>query len=393
MIESTLTKLECGRCGQSHDPTRLQGVCTACGGPLLARYDLERAARSATPGDLAGRRTDMWRYAEVLPASGEPVSLGEGWTPLVRAERLAAELGIARLLVKDESVNPTGSFKARGLSAAVTRAREHGVKRVALPTAGNAGMALAAYASAAGLEADVFCPADTPKPFVQAARQLGARVRLVDGLITDCGERMRRELGEDGWFDISTLREPYRIEGKKTMGYELGEQLGWCLPDVILYPTGGGTGLIGMWKAFEEMESLGWIDARRPRMIAVQAEGCAPMVRAFESGAETAEAWQNARTLAAGLRVPVALGDFLILSALRESGGWAVAVTDRAMIQEARQLGAAEGILASPEGGACLAALRKLVAGGRIDESATVVLFNTGTALAYLGVMEEEIAT
>lgn len=388
MAESTLTGLECAKCGRPHDAGVLQGVCTVCALPLVARYDLVTAARNLSRDDLAGRRADMWRYAEVMPAGGAPVSLGEGWTPLVSAPRTAESTGVARLLIKDESINPTGSFKARGLSAAVTLARDLGATRVALPTAGNAGMALAAYAAAAGLQADVYCPADTPRPFIQAALQLGARVELVDGLITDCGRRMREDLADENWVDLSTLREPYRIEGKKTMGYELAEQLEWQLPDVIVYPTGGGTGLIGMWKAFDEMQTLGWIGDARPRMVSVQADGCAPVVRAFEAGRSTAEPWQGASTLAAGLRVPAAIGDFLILEALRASGGWAVSVSDAAMVQAARQLGATAGVLASPEGGACLAALDLLVADGRVAPDACAVIFNTGTALTYLDAME-----
>ena len=388
MSETFLTRLECGQCGRSHDPAVLQGTCTGCGRPLLARYDLASARLRLTRDHLATRRADMWRYAEILPAAGAPVSLGEGWTPLVPAPQLAGKIGVRRLLIKDESVNPTGSFKARGLSAAITLARDHGAQRVALPTAGNAGMALAAYAAAAGLKAEVYCPADTPRPFVQAARQLGARVHLVDGLITDCGVQMREDLGNGEWVDLSTLREPYRVEGKKTMGYELAEQLDWQLPNIIFYPTGGGTGLVGMWKAFDEMERLGWIDSARPRMVAVQAEGCAPVVRAFDAGSAAAEPWEGAKTLASGLRVPAAIGDLLVLAALRESGGCAVSVSDAAMVRAARELGAAAGILASPEGGACLAALRNLVRDGRVRPDDSVVLFSTGTALTYLDAME-----
>ncbi|MFQ5718973.1 MAG: threonine synthase [Acidobacteriota bacterium] len=383
-----MSRLECGMCGRYHDARVLQRLCTACGRPLLARYDLAAVGQTTSKDRIATRRSDMWRYAEVLPAAGSPVSLGEGWTPLVPAPALASDLGVGSLRIKDESLNPTGSFKARGLSAAVTAAKERGVARVALPTAGNAGMALAAYAAAAGLAADVYCPADTPRPFVLGARQLGAAVHLVDGLITDCGRAMHEDLGATGWFDLSTLKEPYRVEGKKTMGYEIAEQCGWKLPDVILYPTGGGTGLVGMWKAFSEMEELGWIDARRPRMVSVQAAGCAPMVRAFAAGDETARPWEGASTVASGLRVPAAVGDFLILEALRASGGTAVAVEDATMVAAAAELGSRAGVLASPEGGACLAGLRSLVESGKVVATDDVVLFNTGTALTYLDAMD-----
>lgn len=328
----------------------------------------------------------MWRYRELLPLRpGEtPVTLGEGFTPLLHARRLGARLGLARLFVKDESLNPTNSFKARGLSAAVTRARALGAATIALPTAGNAGNAAAAYAAAAGLGCEVFVPRDAKVPFIHECRLYGANVTLVDGLITDAG-RVAAERGRAaGWYDVSTLREPYRVEGKKTMGYELAEQLDWRLPDWIVYPTGGGTGLIGMWKAFAEMEALGWIGATRPRMVSVQADGCAPIVRAFARGDDTAAPWEHARTAADGLRVPRAVGDFLILRALRDSGGTAVAVPDAAMIDAMRALGRLEGVSAAPEGGAALAALERLVADGRIGSDDTVVLFNTGGALKYL---------
>jgi threonine synthase len=381
---TALRGLECGACGRAHDASIPQNLCRECRRPLLARYDLESAAGGLTREALAGRVRGMWRYREVLPAAGEPVTLGEGWTPLQPAPRLGARFGLSRLYIKDEALNPTGSFKARGLSAAVTMARERGAKRLVIPTAGNAGLALAAYAAAAGLPADVFCPTDTPLAFLRSMELLGARVHQVDGLIDDCGARVREGSEREGWFDLSTLKEPYRLEGKKTLGYELVEQLGGRLPDVILYPTGGGTGLVGMWKAFAEMEALGWIDARRPRMVSVQAEGCAPMVRAFHAGEETARRWEDARTVASGLRVPAAVGDFLILRALRESGGSAVAVSDAEMIDGARRLGHQEGILAAPEGGATVAALARLRDSGLLGSDETVVLFNTGTALSYL---------
>jgi threonine synthase len=336
----------------------------------------------------------MWRYREVMPlldqpgAAEEPVSLGEGWTPLVPARRLGPTLGLTHLLIKDESLNPTNSFKARGLSAAVTRAAHLGARVLSIPTAGNAGNALAAYAAQAGLEARVFMPRDVKTPFIRECELYGATVELVDGLITDAG-RIAAERGKPlGWYDVSTLKEPYRIEGKKTMGYELAEQLDWTLPDWIIYPTGGGTGMVGMWKAFEEMTALGWIDpVRRPRMVTVQASGCAPIIRAFQTGTEKAAPWEGAHTIADGLRVPRAIGDFLVLRAVRESGGTAVAVDDPDMVTGMKDLGRLEGISAAPEGGAALAALRVLTSQGRIKPDETVVLFNTGGALKYLDVL------
>jgi threonine synthase len=374
------------------DPAQPHHLC-ACGAPLLARYDLT-GAHGWTRAALAGRERSMWRYREVLPLldtpSGPeaPVSLGEGWTPLLAARRLGAAIGLDRLFVKDESLNPTNSFKARGLSAAVTRAKYLGATTLSVPTAGNAGNALAAYAAAAGLEARVFMPRDVKTPFILECQLYGAEVTLVDGLITDAG-RIAAERGASlGWYDVSTLKEPYRIEGKKTMGYEVAEQLNWTLPDWIIYPTGGGTGMVGMWKAFAEMAALGWIDpARRPRMVSVQAEHCAPIVRAFEAGAERAEPWEHAHTIADGLRVPRAIGDVLVLRAVRESGGRAVAVRDADMIAGMRDLGRLEGISAAPEGGAALEAVRLLVRDGLIKRHEAVVLFNTGGALKYLDVL------
>ena len=333
----------------------------------------------------------MWRYRELLPLfpGEEPITLGEGWTPLVHARRLGGELGLERLFVKDESLNPTNSFKARGLSAAVTRAAALRPTALSVPTAGNAGNALAAYAAAAGVPARVFMPKDVKVPFIRECELYGAEVTLVEGLITDAG-RVAAERGRSlGWYDMSTLREPYRIEGKKTMAYELGEQLGWNFPDWIVYPTGGGTGMVGMWKAFEELERLGWkTSAKRPRMVSVQAEGCAPIVRAFEQGAEQSELWIGARTAADGLRVPKAIGDFLVLRAIRESGGTAIAVSDDDMVQGMRDLGSREGISAAPEGGAALHAARVLRTDGRIGPSESVVIFNTGGALKYLDVLD-----
>jgi len=317
-----------------------------------------------------------------------PVSLGEGWTPLFHAPRLGVELGLRELYIKDESLNPTNSFKARGLSAAVTRAAQLGARVLSVPSAGNAANAMAAYAAAAGLPAKVFMPRDVKVPFIRECELYGADVTLVDGLITDAG-RIAAETGKPlGWYDMSTLKEPYRIEGKKTMAYELGEQLDWQMPDWIIYPTGGGTGMVGMWKAFDELERIGWMAAgKRPRMVSVQAENCAPIVKAFEEGAERSEPWVNARTIADGLRVPKAVGDFLVLRAVRESGGTALAVTDAEMISAMRELGSREGISAAPEGGAALQALKQLVAEGRVGASETVVLFNTGGALKYLDVL------
>jgi threonine synthase len=350
-------------------------------------------ARAWTRDSLFGREPNMWRYREMmplLPEAGEsPVTLGEGWTPLVHARRLGHALGLDRLYVKDESLNPTNSFKARGLSVAVTRALHVGAKVLSIPSAGNAGNALAAYAASAGLEARVFMPRDVKRPFVLECELYGAEVTLVDGLITDAGRIAAERGGPLGWYDVSTLKEPYRIEGKKTMGYELAEQLDWRLPDWIIYPTGGGTGMVGMWKAFEELESLGWIPVgRRPRMVSVQAENCAPIVRAFERGMEKAEPWDNAATIADGLRVPRAIGDFLVLRAIRESGGTAIPVADADMVSAMRELGAREGISAAPEGGAALHALKILLERGLISRTDTVVVFNTGGALKYLDVLK-----
>src|SRR6478609_6320858 len=387
---SFFTHLECSvPCGAGpYNPREEHHLCT-CGMPLLARYDLA-AARAWKKESLAAREPNMWRYRELMPLfDGEaPLTLGEGWTPLIHARRLGAGLGLERLFVKDESLNPTNSFKARGLAAAVTRALHLGAKTLSVPSAGNAANAMAAYAAAAGLTAKVFMPRDVKVPFIRECELYGADVTLVDGLITDAG-RIAAETGKPlGWYDVSTLKEPYRIEGKKTMAYELGEQLGWQFPDWIIYPTGGGTGMVGMWKAFEEMERIGWkAPGVRPKMVSVQAEHCAPIVRAFEQGAERSEMWQNARTVADGLRVPKAIGDFLVLRAVRESGGTALAVTDAEMVRDMKELGAREGISAAPEGGAALQAIRVLVREGRIRPTESVVLFNTGGALKYLDVL------
>src|SRR5712672_3279872 len=381
-----VTHLECGACGLRHEAQRLHNLCSQCGKPLLVRYDLERAGSTLTKKSLVARRADLWRYREVLPVENDEniVSLGEGWTPLLRAERLGKELGIERLYIKDESQNPTQSFKARGMSAAVSMAKELGAKKLAVPSAGNAAGALAAYAARAGMEAHIFMPKDTPRANVIECEQTGAHVTLMDGLITDCGAEVGRRKEAEGWFDVSTLKEPYRIEGKKTMGYELAEQFDWDLPDVILYPTGGGTGLIGMWKAFDEMEQMGWIGSKRPRMVTVQASGCAPIVRAFEAGKRFADEFPNASTTASGLRVPKAIGDFLILDALRASGGTAVAVTDQELLDATGEIGAAEGIFCAPEGAACLPALKKMMKDGSVKPDERVVLFNTGSGVKYL---------
>jgi len=378
--------LECAACQMKHEARRLLNLCTACGKPLLVRYDLGQAVRTLTKESLAGRRSDMWRYREVLPVENDAniVSLGEGLTPLLRSERLAKKLGIDELYIKDESQNPTQSFKARGMSAAVSMAKELGAEKLAVPSAGNAAGALAAYAARAGLECFIFMPRDTPRANVVECEQTGAHVTLMDGLITDCGAEVARRKDSEGWFDVSTLKEPYRVEGKKTLGYELAEQFEWQLPDVIVYPTGGGTGLIGMWKAFDEMEQMGWIGPKRPRMVTVQASGCAPIVRAFEEGKRFADEFPDASTVASGLRVPKAIGDFLILDALRASGGTAIEVTDEELIEATREIGSEEGIFCAPEGAACLPALRKLIADGAVDKMERVVLFNTGAGVKYL---------
>ncbi|MDT5262428.1 MAG: threonine synthase [Acidobacteriota bacterium] len=381
-----VTHLECAACGARHEARRLHNLCNVCGKPLLVRYDLEAAARTLTRESLKGRRADLWRYMEVLPVEHEEniVSLGEGWTPLLRTERLGASLRLKHLYVKDESQNPTQSFKARGMTAAVSVAKELGVEKLAVPSAGNAAGALAAYAARAGLEAHIFMPLDTPRANVVECEQTGARVTLIEGLITDCGSEVARRKESEGWFDVSTLKEPYRVEGKKTLGYELAEQLEWELPDVVIYPTGGGTGLIGMWKAFDEMERMGWIGSKRPRMVTVQSEGCAPIVRAFDEGKRFADEFAGATTIASGLRVPKAIGDFLILDALRDSGGTAIAVGDDELLAAVHEMGAAEGLFVAPEGAACLPALRKLIERGDVQADERVVLFNTGAGVKYL---------
>jgi len=387
---TTFTHLECSQCAKRHAAGQLLNLCD-CGGPLLARYDLARLRDTWSRDSLANAPNTMWRYAPALPVSraASIVSLGEGMTPLIHAARLGARLpgskvAASSLWVKDEGLNPTGSFKARGLSCAVSMCLELGARKLAIPSAGNAAGAMAAYAAAAGLEAHIFMPRDVPQAnFIECAAA-GARVTLVDGLISDCARMVSERREAEGWFDVSTLKEPYRIEGKKTMGYELAEQSSWTLPDAIFYPCGGGVGLIGMWKAFEEMEALGWISSHRPKMIAVQAEGCAPIVRAFESGAPRSEFFPNAHTAASGLRVPKALGDFLVLDAVRKSGGTCIAVTDEEMLDAGVALASEEGIFAAPEGGACVAALAKLLASGFLQPHERIVIYNTGSGVKYL---------
>ena len=377
--------LECSRCHLHHDPATPQTVCTACAGSLYVRCDLS-AAKGAAVRDAIGttaedrRWSGMWRYRQVLP-DVEPVTLGEGWTPMLPSRRNSS------VWLKEEGANPTGSFKARGLALAVTMARHYGLKKLAAPTAGNAGGALAAYAAAAGMEAHIFMPKDTPNANHVECRAYGAHVYLIDGLISDCGRMVAERKAAEGWFDISTLKEPYRVEGKKTMGYELVEQLGWVYPDAVFYPTGGGVGMIGMWKAFEEMEELGWVTGKRPKMIAVQAAGCAPVVRAFEQGEAASQMWQDAHTAASGLRVPKPYGDYIILDIVRQSGGTAVALSDEVIFASLKDWASHEGLLLSPEGAAATAAYDHLIATGFLSKDDRVVLFNTGSGNKYTDVI------
>jgi threonine synthase len=382
---TTVTHLECSLCAKRYEAGKIANLCE-CGGPLLVRYDLQKAKEAWSRDWIPNGPSSMWRYAPVLPVSKPAAitSLGEGMTPLIHTTRLGKRLGANDLWVKDEGVNPTGSFKARGLSCAISMCVELGITKVAIPSAGNAAGAMAAYAAAAGIEAYIFMPRDVPQSNFIECCATGAKVTLVDGLISDCGKIVASRKDAEGWFEISTLKEPYRIEGKKTMGYEVAEQFRWQLPDVIFYPCGGGVGMIGMWKAFAEMESLGWIGPKRPKMIAVQAEGCAPIVRAWEQGKPRSEFFENAHTVASGLRVPKALGDFLVLNAVRDSGGTAVAVNDDEMIQATVELASDEGIFAAPEGGACVAALKKLLATGFLKPEERIVIYNTGSGLKYL---------
>jgi threonine synthase len=383
---SALTNLVCPECGSRFDADHIQTYCQDCRSPLLARYDLETLARKLKPEQVSSRPRGLWRWPELLPVRQPSfrLTLGEGDTPLLYTPRLGAEIGVENLYVKDESLNPTATFKARGLVMAVARGLELGIKAFVIPTAGNAGGALAAYAARAHCEAHVFMPQDAPPVNQAEVRAAGADLRLVDGLINDAARLASQEALQKGWFDVSTFKEPYRLEGKKTMGLELAEAFGWDLPDVTIYPTGGGTGLVGMWKAFEELQALGWISNKRPRMVSVQAAGCAPIVRAFQNGSERAEAWQNAHTLAAGLRVPVAFADRLILRTLRESSGTAVAVSDEEILAAQAQLAHSEGIFAAPEGAATLAALKHLFDQGWIQPEERIVLFNTGSGLKYV---------
>ena len=377
---SYFTHLECSRCAQIYDPNLPQNLCTQCGKPLFACYALDQIAQAWDKSSLSEREASMWRYAELLPVvdSHHIVSLNESITPLLSTQRLAASLGLEALWVKDESRLPTGSFKARGLAMAVSKAKELGLLKLAIPSAGNAATALSSYAAQAGMEAHIFMPQDAPPFNRDTCKLAGANVTLIDGLITDAGKIVAERKEDEGWFDVSTLKEPYRVEGKKTMGLEIAEQLDWELPDVIIYPTGGGTGIVGMWKAFQELETIGWIDGKRPRMISVQSAGCAPIVKAWQEGATEAEPWANAQTTAAGLRVPQAVGDFLILDAIYQSGGAAIAVTDDEIQAAMATLATHEGILACPEGAATVAGLCKLAEAGDIQPENRVVLFNTG---------------
>jgi threonine synthase len=377
----------CPRCNQRFGLSQLLNLCP-CGSPLLVHYDLQKASVAFAKSEFRGRGATLWRYRELLPLQDDAnlVSLGEGFTPLLEAKALGRELGLKRLWIKDEAQNPTGSFKDRGIALAISRAKELGVKKVAIPSAGNAGGSLSAYAARAGIEAHVFMPKDTPTANQVEARQYGAKLTLVNGLINDCGRLIGERKVAEGWFDVSTLKEPYRVEGKKTMGYEIAEQLNWNLPDVVIYPTGGGTGLIGMWKAFGELEELGWIGNKRPRMVSVQASGCAPIVRAFDQGKETAEPWVDAKTVASGLRVPQAVADFLMLRAIRASNGTALSVSDEDMLAEIPRVGRAEGIFFCPEGAACVVGLRRLVDCQWIHATDEVLIFNTASGLKYLDV-------
>ncbi len=382
---SFVTHLECSYTGERYEAGRVHNLSEA-GKPLLVRYDLKALAKAVSKDDLATRREGFWRYSEFLPVekAENRISLGEVVTPLMRLTHSEQRLGLSgELIVKDEGRLPTGSFKARGLALAVSMAKELGLSHLAIPTNGNAGAAMAAYASAAGMKTTVFCPDDTPKVNVDEIAMQGGDVYCVNGLINDCGRIVGEGKEKAGWFDVSTLKEPYRIEGKKTMGLELAEQLGWELPDAIFYPTGGGTGLIGMWKAFEELEAIGWIGSKRPKMIAVQAAGCAPIVKAWEEGAEHAPLWENAQTAAAGIRVPIAVGDFLILRAVRESDGFAIAIEEEVIFDAWSKIGRSEGVMLCPEGAATYAAYEQSLADGRVSASDRVVLFNCATGLKY----------
>jgi threonine synthase len=392
------THLECTRCGKTEPTNILLNLCK-CGGPFFARYDLSAIRKTWSRSALKDASSNLWRYAPILPVQHEEnrLSLGEGWTPLLQARRLREPLGLPNLWIKDESPNPSASFKARGLCLAISRAKELGVEKVAIPSAGNAGSAAAAYAAAAGIEAFVFMPKDVPQPFIDECEFYGGQVELVEGLITDCAKKVSEGKTAEGWFDVSTLKEPYRVEGKKTMGYELAEQFGWELPEVIIYPTGGGTGLIGMWKAFAEMEALGWIGnatgvAKRPRLVSVQSSGCAPIVRAFAQGLDHAPEWEGANTIAAGLRVPRAVGDFLMLRAIRESGGTAIAVPEEKIAPAVREYSRLTGIFFCPEGAAACLAAQMLTRSGWIRPEERVVVFNTGSGLKYVELCSSSVS-
>jgi threonine synthase len=386
---TTVKDLYCSQCDRRYPIDRVLALCE-CGKPILVDYDYDKASQVLKPESLKNRSPSMWKYRELLPVKDDTniVTLGEGGTPLLCSTSIGNELGLKELYFKDETVNPTGSFKARGLGMAVSRAKELGLNRLIIPTAGNAGSALAAYCARGGLECMIVMPKEVPAPFLVDGVYHGARIEQVEGSIKDCGRRAAELVAEEGWFSIATLKEPYRIEGKKTMGYELWEQFGGDLPDVIIYPTGGGTGLIGMWKAFAEMEKLGWIGSKRPKMVSVQADGCAPIPRAFKEGKDYASEWQNPQTVAAGLRVPGAVGDFLMLRTIRESGGLALAVSDAELMRDTKELAAKEGILASPEGGAALTALKKLIGMNFVDPDDRIVVFVTGSGYKYLDVLE-----
>tara|TARA_B100001971_G_C18188612_1_gene537184 strand:- start:182 stop:1399 length:1218 start_codon:yes stop_codon:yes gene_type:complete len=387
---SYFTHLECSKCGHWHDINKVQTVCVECGKPLFARYDLEALKSDVSPADLVGREASMWRYWELLPVKNKAnkVSLGEGWTPLTQVKHLGKAIGLPDLWIKDEGIIPTGTFKARGLAMAVSKAKELGIEKIALPSAGNAAGAMAAYGARARMESYVFMPVDAPDVNKIECQIVGAKVFLVNGLITDAGKMVADGIPDMGWFPLSTLKEPYRVEGKKTMGIEVVEQFEWSLPDVIIYPTGGGTGIIGMWKVFDELEELGWIGSERPKMVSVQASGCAPIPKAFEEEKGESEFWQNAETLATGLRVPHALGDFLVLNAARESGGSALAVTDDEIIDGIGQIAKEEGLFVCPEGAATFAALKYLIDDGKVDKDEKVVLFNTGSGIKYTTLFE-----
>ncbi len=385
-MKSYLTHLECTYCGIELSADEPHRTCPDCGKVLYPRYDLQSASAALKREDLKERPPNMWRYFEVMPVLDQAnvVTLGEGFTPIFKTDRLATDTGCSSLYIKDEGLNPTASFKARGLGAAVSKAKELGITRLTMPSAGNAAGAMTAYAAKAGMEAYVFMPKDAPEANRVEVEVTGANLELVDGFITDAGRISAQRAEELGLFDVSTLREPYRVEGKKTMGYEIAEQMGWTLPDVILYPTGGGTGIVGMWKAFSEMEAMGWIDGKRPKMFAVQSEGCAPIVRAFNEGTEFAEPWENPVTLAAGIRVPAAIGDYLILQSLRESGGGAITVSEAEILSDLRAVASLEGMFICPEGAAIVAALRKLLADGTLSPDESILLLNTGSGLKYL---------